>query len=286
MPEPDSATVAAKYGEGLSLKDTAKALGISVHYVRQGLKREQVKIRSSAETMRLRAAQVLGGTNAAAEYASKGPGNGLDQVAIRYQVGRDLLKTWLSMQGVPLRDKAAAGRVRAAGMDPEARRAMVRPANRAWTGSVVSFEQRATTARSRQGKPGKVIRAAHRNLIAVLKADGRAPVMQQAIGPYNVSVGAGPRVAVELGSGGTAWSVNGDRGDRLRYLLGEGWDILFLRVMSAEFNLTQGAVATVLRLAGWRDEHPDEPARWVVIHRDGGILREGTLATMPQITRP
>jgi hypothetical protein len=284
MPELDSAALAATYKGGATLRGTAAAFStpdrkVTLHQVRQALAKERVTVRTVTETAQLRAQQKLGGTSAVEEYKA---GEGLVGVSGRYGVDTGLMRVWLGMNGVTVRGRADAGKVRAATMTVEQRRAMVARANAAASGRVTTFQQRCARAASRQGRPGSVIRPGHRDLMGFLKKQGRPVMMEQAIGPYNLAVSTGSRVVIEISNKNGAGPLHGqDRLTRVRFILAAGWDVLFLRVISADFDVSTTAKTSILRLAAWRDAHPDAPPRWAVLHRDGHILQEGTEADLP-----
>lgn len=122
--------------------------------------------------------------------------------------------------------------------------------------------------------------AAHGNaspaelMLASMLRDAGVPIIhQKAIGPYNVDLAVGS-VAVEVLGGG--WHRAKLHGERLRYLLDAGWDVIYVWVNALRYPLGPGAGQYVVAHCEFRDRNPSAPRCYRVIRGGGEFVAEGS----------
>jgi very-short-patch-repair endonuclease len=128
-------------------------------------------------------------------------------------------------------------------------------------------------ARAAEGMPARSSEA-ERLLLAELRARGIAVIPQQAVGPYNVDIGAHP-VAVEVWGG--AWHFSRDHAERNRYLLDAGWHLLVVYVDKRSSPLTSGAADYVIAFLEEARRNPSIPREYRVIWGSGELFSSGRL---------
>jgi hypothetical protein len=109
-------------------------------------------------------------------------------------------------------------------------------------------------------------------LADMLRDAGLTVIHQKAIGPYNVDLTASS-VAVEILGGG--WHGAKNHGERLRYILDAGWDVVYIWVDGRRFPLAPGAAQYVIAHCEFRDGNPAAPRCYRVIRGGGEFVAEG-----------
>lgn len=154
-------------------------------------------------------------------------------------------------------------------LDRAGRLALTAAAHATMRGRAVSLEERIAIAHGVQRKLTNVSRY-EVALCNGLLDRGINPVQQLACGPYNVDVAIGS-VAVEVLGG--AWHRSKPHGQRIRYLLDSGFDVLY--IWSAfSYRVTSGTAEHVIAFMEETSRNPAGPRRYRVIRGNGHLVAE------------
>lgn len=269
--------MAASYSLACSLADLHRLWPEhSVHIIRRALAGRGVRILGHAEVAQGRMAMKLDGTDAIARYVA-----GEDGVSLAREYGVSYLpfREWLRRNGVKLRSRAAAGKMRFAQSTP-AERLAATAAMRAKRAPVTD-ESILVMAKGREGKPGSNWRPAHTALVRDLRQAGHKVTVNRAAARYNIPV-ATPRAGFDLTQSGAEWMI-GHRPDRLRAFLADGLDVVTVCVSSLTFPLKPAHMQLVLQHLAWRDAHPGDEPVYVVITRRNVMLPARTIVEIPDL---
>jgi hypothetical protein len=197
-------------------------------------------------------------------------------LATAFGVSRPAIRKRLLEAGITPRDGSAAMLLRMASTTAEQRASLSAAAHAAVRGKRQSDAHRFAIAATRQ-RLQHGTSPAELKLAAMLAARGIATIPQQAIGPYNCDLGAGP-VAVEVFGGGWHWSGHHvlRAPERFRYILDAGWHILAVKIDSKRSPLTD---ATADHVAAYIEAARRDPARrreYRVIGSAGETLAAGS----------
>lgn len=187
-------------------------------------------------------------------------------------VSRSAVGRFLTDMGVERRNRSQAMFTRMANSSPAERRRLASAAHDAARGSHRTLQQLERRARGVEQRLGNVSES-ERNLVAMMRRGGRSVVQQKAVGPYNVDIATGT-VAVEIFGG--AWHRRKREGERLRYLLDHGWDVLYIWVDGIKYPLTRDAAQDAITFAEFRDRNPAAPRRYRVIRGGGQFVSAGS----------
>jgi Helix-turn-helix domain len=196
-------------------------------------------------------------------------------LAEAFGVSRQPIRRLLIESGVPIRGRSEAMYARMANTSPEDRAKLSDAAHAAVRGVPKSAEfllARAAGVERRGASYGNVS-AAEQILMKTLEAQGLKVTPQKAIGPYNVDLATGT-VAVEVFGGG--WHRTKSHGERLRYILDAGWDMIYIWVDGRHFPLAAGAAEYVIAHAEIRDRDPAAPRGYWVIRGGGQFVAKGS----------
>lgn len=163
-------------------------------------------------------------------------------IARSLSVSRNVIARVLSAQGVTRRTMSESHLLRARNQTPEQRRAQSQAAHDAVRGVSRPIEELERKAQTNQKKLVNVSET--ENVVRdALERLGVAVVPQKAIGKYNVDLCIGDSLAVEILGG--HWHSHKSHGDRVRFLLDEGFTVAYVWV-SKERPLVVTRLATAL----------------------------------------
>ena len=158
-------------------------------------------------------------------------GESVLELSNRYGVSRSVVNRWLDNAGIVRRSYAAAGKLRAAKMSPEDRAAQARAAHEANRGKRATTISRVRRARTRQGI-ATIEKCSHgERLIAdYLTSNGFDVTLEKAVHVYNLDIAIGEHFAIEVCGGNFHGDIKRRTSDaeRLEYLLGAGWTIVYV----------------------------------------------------------
>lgn len=187
----------------------------------------------------------------------------------QYGVSRTTITARLRSAGVERRNMSEAGAVRASLMEPGQRAAQAAAAHR-------------VTRLRRTPEIQKFRRALKLESEATLRSDGEAamhgwltergesPVVERAIGPYNVDLAVLP-VAVEI-LGGGFHSAKASHAERTPYILDAGWHLVMVWNYEGRSALTPQAADYVVTFAQKVRRNPPATCQYRVISGDGEHL--------------
>jgi hypothetical protein len=190
-------------------------------------------------------------------------------------VSRGTVRNRLLKAGVQPRNRSEGMFTRMAQTSPEERARLASAAHAAVRGRPLSTSHKLASAATKEAMginaPG--VSPAEKMLAGWLAEAGLPVISQKAVGPYNVDIASGT-VAVEIFGGG--WHKTKLEGERLRYILNAGWDVLYIWVHATRFPLTAGAAQYVLAHCQFRDGNPAAPRCYRVIRGGGEFIAEGS----------
>jgi very-short-patch-repair endonuclease/transposase len=219
----DAANLGSRYSSGESISDIANSFGVSMNVIERRLKELGIKHRTDSESRRLRwGTPTVDPAMLASEYLR---GESEKAIAVKYGIARGTIRTMLVARGVTIRNQSVANACRMAKLTPEQRLALAKNAHAAVRGIPQSEEYRRKIAKAREVN-GTKPSAGEALLLKLLKARGLNPIVEKAIGRYNVDFAlAKSAVAVEVFGG--HWHAIGDHArkyrERMDYILNEGW---------------------------------------------------------------
>lgn len=188
-------------------------------------------------------------------------------------VSRTPVRRFLLERGLATRGRSEAMQLRMAATTPEERKRLTSAAHATVRGRKASESELIQRAKTREGRLSKNVSDAERSLVAMLKARGVSGiVLQKAIGKYNADLAAGT-VAVEVLGG--SWHRSKRHGERLRYLLDAGWDVIFVWVDGIHYPLRSQAAEYIATHMYFRERHPSARRCYRVIRGTGEYLTGG-----------
>jgi len=199
-------------------------------------------------------------------------GESENELARAFGVSRSAIEARLLKAGVRRRDQAAANQLLAQRTPMSEHLRRIKIAQEASRGLHHSINHRSKIAQTRQARVTHSS-PAERLLAMWLTNRGVATVAQQAIGPYNVDLGAYP-VAVEI-FGGT-WHFTRDHAKRFRYLFDQGWHVIIVFVDGRRSILTEGAADYIVTFLKEATCNPTMPRQYRVIWGEGKLCASGS----------
>jgi len=190
-------------------------------------------------------------------------------LAAAYGVQRGTIRRYLLNAAVQPRGRSESMFVRMANTSPDERKRNALAAHNAVRGRSRSIEERCKGALTRQMRASHVspYETALRSYLADL---GIECIPQQAVGPYNLDLGAEP-VAVEVFGGG--WHAYGSHAvrapKRLNYLFDAGWNVIVVAVDPNRAPLTDGAAHEVAAFIEQSRRDPSFRRQYRVIRGNG-----------------
>lgn len=249
------------YATGKSIKDVSKELGVSDRRVTRILKSNGIQIRTR---------RIPAPSDFIERYED---GESVLELSKAYGVSRSVVKRWLSDAGVQIRSYAEAGLVRAAKMSPEDRAAQAKAAHDATRGKRMRTISKVRHARTVQALASLEKCTDGERLIAeTFMAHGYDVTLQKSVHIYNLDIAIGDRFAVEVYGG----NFHADRvrrikeSERLEYLLGAGWTIVYAwntKIMP----LTREAAEKCVSIMEQSSLDPTVDGEYWVIRGDGKV---------------
>ena len=187
-------------------------------------------------------------------------------------VGRSALKAELLRRGIEPRGRSAAGLVRAAHMSVDERRAQAAAANRAATGRVATWAERAKRAATVERKPPAM--SVHESHFADMLSERGVPWRREvAVGIYNLDFALGS-VGVEI-LGGEWHAHKGERHPRrIKHILSEGWALTYVWA-TPNYPLTDDAAEYCVAFAQEVSRDPSLIGEYRVIRGDAHLIASG-----------
>ncbi|MDN6566761.1 MAG: hypothetical protein L0K65_06890 [Actinomyces sp.] len=274
IPPIDVDDLCKRYLAGETVKELASALGVSQATVYTRLRARGV-VRSAKEA----AKTAKYATAPWADEAIKLHLAGITQA----EIGRRVGVTQSSVSSVLLRrgyrtDPADATRRHWESMTPEERAAQVADAHDAVRGMVRTEDDLERRARGKQRTQAHAT-GEERAIARLLRSMGETVVLQQAVGKYNLDLGVGDAVAVELMGGG--WHMYGRHGARLTKrtmdIADRGWNMhLIWSVYKA--HVVPAVVADDIHTFAERTRRdPAFRRQYRVVRGDGELIAAGSL---------
>jgi very-short-patch-repair endonuclease len=165
-------------------------------------------------------------------------------------IGRKALENFLRQSGVTIRGLNESQSLRFSKMTSQERRDLNAPGRAAWLGSKHSVKAKEKAAATRQ-EHRTTVSPAELELTSMLRLLGYQPSHQTAVGIYNIDITI-DSLGIEILGG--SWHNTRNHNERTRFLLNEGWNLLFIWVIPDRFPITQSAAyyahgfATEMRL--------------------------------------
>jgi len=189
-----------------------------------------------------------------------------------YGTSRSVIRARLCAAGIPIRGQTEANRLITAQTPTEILHDRIAIAQEATRGRRQTKEHRHKIAKTRQAKEigGSLTESV---MADWLRARGLDIVPQQAIGPYNIDLGAYP-VAVEILGG--YWHLGKPiHPKRTRYLLNQGWHVVFVWSHPKRSPILPSAADYIVAFAQEIRGQPPSICQYRVIRGDGYELARG-----------
>lgn len=192
-------------------------------------------------------------------------------LSVAYSVTRAAIATSLRITGTPRRTFTDAMHLRSSSTPLHPRKIVFQDHPGPY---VNTWEQRCEAAQKWESAAtaGRYARASDSEikLATWIEDQGLKPVRQQAVGPYNIDIGAYP-VAVEVWGG--AFHFSRDHSERFRYLFDRGWHIIIIvYVDSQRSQLGPKAAEYIVSLAQSTRSDPSFRREYRVIWGNGEIF--------------
>lgn len=266
----DADDIVRRYVAGTSQMELRKTFGVSDLRIRKCLEAAGVHIRTNAEA-RIGLERVT--VDAKAIVSRYLAGESEKALAEAFNTSRPTIRKRLVDAGVTPRNRSEGMYTRMAQTTQEERQRLSAAAHDAVRGSKRTRESVVEAARRREGRINGSVSPAELLLADMLHERGVEVIHQKAVGPYNVDLAAGS-VAVEVLGGG--WHRSKRHGERLRYLLDSGWDVIYIWDDGAKgFPLGPGAAEYVISHLEFREGDPSTPRGYGVIRGTGEVLAGG-----------
>lgn len=270
------------YVAGESIEDAARRFHTAAERLRGVLiardlfrsPEERRAVRSVKSSAALRAKRELPVEEIVRRYQA---GESENQLALAFGASRSVIAARLRAMNVPRRNNRVANQLMMAQRSPEEHRRNVAAAHDAVRGRKQTREHRSKIARTRQVVHG-AISPAEMLLQLWLRDRGVETVAQQAIGPYNVDLGAEP-VAVEVLGG--SWHAYGRHAlrapARTNDILDQGWNLIFVWVDVAKWPFAEACADEVVAFVQQSRRDPAFRHQYRVIRSDGQPMPEGSI---------
>lgn len=185
-------------------------------------------------------------------------------------VSRTPVRRFLLDRGLATRGRSDAMRARMASLSASERIDLTAAAHATVRGRKASEAELAKRALTREGRLSKNVSTAERSLMSMLRSRGISGItFQKAIGKYNADLATGS-VAVEILGG--SWHRSKKHGERLRYLLNAGWDVIFVWVDGIHYPLRPEAAEYIVAHLQFRQANPSARRCYRVIRGTGEYL--------------
>lgn len=196
-------------------------------------------------------------------------------LAEAFGVGRQAIRRVLLEAGIQPRNRSEGMFTRMAQTSPEERARLASAAHAAVRGRSVPRAEKEARARTMEARGASAHTVSPAELVFAgwLRENGLPVVHQKAVGPYNVDIAAGS-VAVEILGGG--WHRAKLHGERLRYILDAGWDVIYIWAAARDYPLGPGAAEYVIAHLEFRDRNPAAPRCYRVIRGGGQFVAGGS----------
>jgi hypothetical protein len=260
-----------RYIAGDSCQVLAEAFGVHGDTIRARLAEAGVPRRKNTESPR-RERVSIDSDAVVKRYLA---GESEKALAAAFGVDRNAIRTRLRKAGVEPRNRSEAAYLRMAHATADERARLASAAHDAARGRRRPLSEKLARAATMEamGVSAPSVSAAEKLLAGWLSDAGLAVIHQKAVGPYNVDLAAGT-VAVEVLGGG--WHRAKLHGERLRYLLDAGWDVIYIWVDGRRSPLTAEAAQYVVSHCQVRDGDPAAPRCYRVIRGGGEFIAEGS----------
>lgn len=200
-------------------------------------------------------------------------GRSENSLATEYGVSRTVIKRILSEHGVDRRGNAEANRRMMAERTTEENKRNTAAANGAMRAKPQSHWDRIgrESALTKQRTLSKVGEGEWR-VAAALASVGITPILQKAVGEYNVDIAAGS-VAVEVHN--SAAHPHTTARERIVDLLDLGWFVLYVKICYT--GLKPAALDKVISFAKLAARHPSARRQYRMVRGDGQLIAVGQL---------
>jgi len=204
-------------------------------------------------------------------------GESENAIAAKYGISRNVIRRRLIESGVEIRGQTEANRLLQSSRTHEQRMAYIAAAHTAVRGKKRTIEDLSKRAIGKERMQSHASET-ERQFAQWLTDYGLSPVMQKAIGTYNIDI-AVPPVAVEIFGGG--WHAYGSHAarssKRFNYILNNGWAAVAIWVSSKYCPLTVEAADYVVAFLEQVRGNPSLIGQYRVIRGDGkDVTIDGT----------
>jgi len=268
---PDFDNVREMYAAGQNIRQLAAEYGIPYITFYDWVRRNGLRLRPQSETVRLARAHSHAEIADAAVAMYRAGASEL-AVARRLGVDRLVIKRLLSRAGVQRRNGSEANRLRFQRMTADERCQLAAAAHAATRGKPKSEDVLHRSAITKQRTLSKVGNG-ERLFVGWLQERGLAPVLQLAVGRYNLDIAIHP-VAVEIHMTPQNPLALLRTRQRIKRLTELGWHVLYVWVSKRHF-LSKAAADDAVAFRERAKRDPSPIGKYRVIRGSGKLVAEG-----------
>jgi len=256
------------YESGVNLTTCSRRAGISTKRMRDELARRGVLRTRGSLPGKSRGIYPRPLPDVTARYLA---GESENSLAVSLGVSRGTIRKRLVDAGVMIRGISEANQLMVGQRSAEENLANTQAAHAAKRGKPNSFKMRCQAAVTREIK--QLHTSPSELLVQRWLADrGVEATVQKAIGPYNADLAVHP-IAVEINGGG--WHAYGRHrkraAERTRYILNEGWNLLFVWVDLNRYPLTEAVADYIVSFLEETRRDPTLRGQYRVIRGNGQL---------------
>lgn len=230
-------------------------------------KRESFKLTPNPGSLRRHTSLALPDEEIAKRFMA---GESVKSLSISFGVTRAAINTSLRWQNVTARSIADAMRLRSTQIPLTERETLFSDRRGP---RIQPMASALSVAKGRQRNLNPVYVSSHERLLADWMVErGINIVPQQAVGTYNIDIGAYP-VAVEVWGG--AWHFSRDHRERIKYLFDSGWNLVIVFVNTQTSPLTVGAADYIVSYFQESASNPTLRGEYRVIWGEGNLFARG-----------
>lgn len=267
------------YMSGLTIKNVAKELGCSPATIDQRCRKANVRLsdlRPVVHNKTRKSKITLDHKMLKSRYRS---GETKQSIADDLGVHINIVIRELEEAGIPrAKNQSEAMKKRLSRMSEDERKELTANANEAARGRKVSFKERCQRAKTRQ-KRGIGISKYEKKIIQWLEDAGIETTPQKALETYNIDIGIGDSIAVEVCGGN--WHSTGKKRkalfERAEYLRSRSMNLVLIWINKVHHPLDRSVTDEIITAVNVFSSNPPTACKYRVIWGNGDFVTAGSL---------
>lgn len=195
-------------------------------------------------------------------------------IAKQFNVSRQVIKRILVNNNITRRTQSEANRLFQDSRTPTEKHAAIANAQEWTRGKKLPYEHLCNSAKSIERSKANVS-PSEKFLFDLLLDRGVVTIPQKAVGKYNIDLAVFP-VAIEIFGGG--WHASKPKHiERTRYLLNNGWNVVFVWANIIRNPLSAGVADYIVTFLDELSSNPSSISQYRVLRGDGKELSRGSM---------